>query len=86
MGANKLLPLLAGALLVVVMVIALKASKPNGDAAVQMAAVPRPGSPDADSPADTIRTLTAQVAAIKSESNKLQQQNQALLQQGIATN
>ena len=81
MGQNKILPLVGGLVLIMLMVVGFKSCNSDNLDNAQLSAVPVPGTPDADSPADTIRTLTAEVAAIKSESNKLNQQNEALLRQ-----
>jgi len=61
--------------------VGVKSCSDDNQVNSQLTTVPIPGVPDADSPADTIRTLTAEVAAIKSESSKLSQQNEALLLQ-----
>ena len=81
MGQNKILPIVAGLVLVMLLFVGLKSCSNDNQDGSQLTAVPIPGVPDADSPADTIRTLTAEVAAIKSESDKLSQQNEALLRQ-----
>lgn len=81
MGQNKILPIVAGLVLVMLLFVGLKSCSHDNQEDSQLTAVPIPGVPDADSPADTIRTLTAEVAAIKSESDKLSQQNEALLRQ-----
>ncbi len=81
MGSNKILPVIAGVILLMLMVVGVKSWRSGTDDNIQLSAVPIAGTPDADSPADTIRTLTAQVAAIKSESAQLHLQNQALLKQ-----
>ncbi len=81
MGSNKILPIIAGTVLVMLMFIGLKSCGTDSTDNSQLTAVPIPGVPDADSPADTIRTLTAEVAELKSQSSKLNQQNEALLLQ-----
>ncbi|MBE0435313.1 MAG: TIGR03752 family integrating conjugative element protein [Methylomicrobium sp.] len=80
MPSNKLLPVIAGLVLVMLVFVGVKSIDSGGDD-IQLDQVPVAGTPDADSPADTIRTLTAQVASIKNESEKLQMQNQELLRQ-----
>jgi integrating conjugative element protein (TIGR03752 family) len=80
MGANRLLPIIAGLILLMLVVVGVKTTRQASEP-VHLAAVPQAGRPDVDSPADTIRTLTAEVAVIKSESEKLQMQNEALLKQ-----
>lgn len=80
MPSNKLLPIIGGAVLLMLVFVGIK-SMNSGDDNIQLDQVPVAGAPDADSPADTIRTLTAEVAAIKSEAEKLQMQNEDLLRQ-----
>lgn len=80
MPSNKLLPIIAGLVLVMLVFVGIKSFNQSGDDTL-LDKVPVAGTPDADSPADTIRTLTAQVASIKNESEKLQMQNQELLRQ-----
>ena len=81
MGQNRILPIVAGLVLVMLLFMGMKSCSHDQQDSSQLTTVPIPGVPDADSPADTIRTLTAEVAAIKSESDKLSQQNEALLRQ-----
>ena len=81
MGSNKILPIISGLVLMMLFFVGVKSCSDDNQGNSQLTSVPIPGVPDADSPADTIRTLTAEVAAIKSESNKLSQQNEALLLQ-----
>lgn len=80
MSSNKLLPIIAGLVLVMLVFVGIKSFNQGGDDTL-LDKVPVAGTPDADSPADTIRTLTAQVASIKNESEKLQMQSQELLRQ-----
>ena len=81
MGSNKILPIIAIVVLLMLVFVGLKSCNDDNQGNSQLTSVPIPGVPDADSPADTIRTLTAEVAAIKSESTKLSLQNEALLLQ-----
>ena len=81
MGSNKILPIISGLVLMMLFFVGVKSCGDDNQVNSQLTTVPIPGVPDADSPADTIRTLTAEVAAIKSESSKLSQQNEALLLQ-----
>ena len=81
MGSNKILPVISGLVLMMLFFVGVKSCSDDNQGNSQLTSVPIPGVPDADSPADTIRTLTAEVAAIKSESSKLSQQNEALLLQ-----
>jgi len=81
MGSNKILPIIVIVVLMMLLFVGLKSCSDDNQGHSQLTSVPIPGVPDADSPADTIRTLTAEVAAIKSESTKLSLQNEALLLQ-----
>ena len=75
---NRLLPILAGAVLVMLVFVTLKScSEDNGDGSV-IDSVPEAPAPDADSPADTIKTLTANVAAMTSEVKALRKDNDQL--------
>jgi integrating conjugative element protein (TIGR03752 family) len=79
---NRLIPILGVVIFVVVAGILLKSRSPT-PAHVPMTSVPQPPAqkPDADSPADTIRTLTAEVKAIRDENRKLRDDNGKLVQQ-----
>lgn len=79
---NRLIPILGTLILVVVVAILLK-SRSAAPEHVPMTGVPQPPArtADADSPADTIRTLTAEVQAIKEENRKLREDNGKLGQQ-----
>jgi integrating conjugative element protein (TIGR03752 family) len=79
---NRLIPILGSVILVVVVAILLKSRSPAPEH-VPMKSVPQPPAKtaDADSPADTIRTLTAEVQTIKDENRKLREDNGKLAQQ-----
>ena len=79
---NRLIPILGTAILVIAGIILLKSRSPAPEH-VPMTSVPQPpaGRADADSPADTIRTLTAEVQAIREENRKLHEDNGRLVQQ-----
>ena len=78
---NRLIPILGIVVLTVVVVILFKSRSPL-PSHLPMAGVPRPPtkSPDADSPADTIRTLTAEVKGMRDENRGLREDNSKLLQ------
>jgi len=76
MGANRLLPVLALAVLVVLTIVGLR-SCGDSDQSV-MTEVPRAAAPDADTPADTIRTLTARLGEVKTALEGVRQDNQSL--------
>ncbi len=76
--ANRLLPLLAGAVVLMLAFVTLKSCTADRDTSLTMETVPQSPAPDADSPADTIKTLTANVAAMTSEVHALRKDNDKL--------
>ena len=80
-SANRLLPWLAGILLVLLGLVALRACSGDPAGNVVMESVPRAPVPDADTPADTIKTLTANVAAMTAEVEALRQEGDRLRQE-----
>ncbi len=76
--ANRLLPLLAGAVVLMLAFVTLKSCNDERSASLVMETVPQPPAPDADSPADTIKTLTANVAAMTVEVQTLRKDNDKL--------
>ena len=75
--SNRILPLLAGAVVLMLAFVTLKSCTGEQDASLVLEAVPQSPKPDADSPADTIKTLTANVAAMTAEVKALRQDNSA---------
>jgi integrating conjugative element protein (TIGR03752 family) len=82
-ASNRLLPLLAGSVLVLTVFVALKSCSPESEQAPLLEAVPQAPKPDADTPADTIKTLTANVGAMTSELNALRRDNRTLKQENL---
>ena len=76
--SNKLLPILAGSVMLMLVFVTLKSCTGERDENLVMESVPRAPSPDADTPADTIKTLTANVAAMTAEVKALRQDNTGL--------
>ena len=76
--SNRLLPLLAGSVVLMAALVAVKSCSPDGEPTQLLEAVPQAPLPDADTPADTIKTLTANVSAMTSELNALRRDNTAL--------
>ncbi|MCP5408959.1 MAG: TIGR03752 family integrating conjugative element protein [Chromatiaceae bacterium] len=76
--SNRLLPLLAGGVLLMLVFVTLKSCTGEPDGQLAMDAVPLASNPDADTPADTIKTLTANVAAMTAEVKALRQDNTEL--------
>jgi len=73
--SNRLLPLLAGAVVLMLVFVTLKSCTGEQEARLVMETVPQAPKPDADSPADTIKTLTANVAAMTTEVQALRKDN-----------
>ena len=78
--SNRLLPLLASAAVLMLAFVTVKSCSDNQKDGLVMDSVPRAPSPDADTPADTIKTLTANVAAMTAEVKALRQDNDQLRQ------
>ncbi|MCG8023937.1 MAG: TIGR03752 family integrating conjugative element protein [Candidatus Thiodiazotropha endolucinida] len=76
--SNKLLPLLAGAVVLMLVFVFLKSCTGEPEDALVLESVPQAPAPDADSPADTIKTLTANVAAMTAEVQALRKDNDQL--------
>ncbi len=81
MPANKTLPVFAGVVLLMVLFVMVKTWDKKAPNALSMQTLPVAPRPDADSPADTVRTLTANVAELKSQSATIEKQNSELLAQ-----
>ncbi|WP_434113031.1 TIGR03752 family integrating conjugative element protein [Methylocaldum sp. GT1TLB] len=84
MGGNKLLPILGTFALVLALFAGFRScgkKAATAESELPVAEVPKAPAPDADSPADTIRALTAQVASAKSEMAQLRRENAELLKQ-----
>ena len=79
--SNRLLPILAGSVVLMAVLVAVKSCSPNEEQPQLLEAVPQAPKPDADTPADTIKTLTANVSAMTSELNALRRDNTALKQE-----
>ena len=76
--SNRLLPILAGMVLLMLVFVALKSCSLEEGDAVLLDRVPQAPAPDADTPADTIKTLTANVAAMTAEVEALRRDNTSL--------
>jgi integrating conjugative element protein (TIGR03752 family) len=82
MSSNKLLPIFGSAAIALVIFIGTKSctsrsEPPSGS----LKEVPQAPAADADSPGDTLRTLTAQVAAMQQQAEQLRKSNEDVLQQ-----
>ncbi|OOZ76505.1 integrating conjugative element protein [Solemya velum gill symbiont] len=76
--SNRLLPLLAGVVVLMLAFVTIKSCSNEPNDQVVMNAVPQAPVPDADTPADTIKTLIANVAAMTAEVEALRQNNTKL--------
>ncbi|PUB78711.1 MAG: TIGR03752 family integrating conjugative element protein [gamma proteobacterium symbiont of Ctena orbiculata] len=76
--SNRLLPLLAGAVVLMLVFVTLKSCSQEPEDALVLESVPQAPEPDADSPADTIKTLTANVASMTTEVQALRKDNDQL--------
>lgn len=78
---NPLLPVLAAVVVLMAVFVWVRAGSDAGASdATRTAEVTSPDVADADTPADTIRTLTANVAEMNAELEALRQENRALRQ------
>ncbi len=77
---NRLLPLLVSLVLAALVFVALKSCQEPSAGPGRLSAVPVAPTADADTPADTIKTLTANVAAMTAEVDALRQDNAGLRQ------
>lgn len=76
--ANRLLPILGGIVLLMLAFVTLKTCTGEDSHRSMLDSVPTAPAPDADTPADTIKTLTANVAAMTSEVQALHRDNATL--------
>ena len=75
---SRLLPIIGGLALLVAFVVVMKSCSDSETEVASLASVPEAPSPDADSPADTIKTLTANVSELITEVETLRRDNNAL--------
>jgi integrating conjugative element protein (TIGR03752 family) len=72
---------MAGLIILGALFIGMKSCTQQKPAKLTLTAVPVAPQPDADSPADTVRTLTAHVAELKTKAATIERQNSELLSQ-----
>ncbi|HEB99706.1 MAG TPA: TIGR03752 family integrating conjugative element protein [Thiotrichales bacterium] len=77
--SNALLPVIGGIIVLMALFVLVKtlSGDDGGDEAV-LTEVPRPAAPDGDTPAETIRTLTANVASLTNQTEALRRDNESL--------
>ncbi len=76
--SNRLLPLIAGIVVLMLLFVTIKSCSNGADDRLSLDTVPQAPVPDADTPADTIKTLTANVAAMTAEVEALRKDNLTL--------
>lgn len=90
MGRNRLLPLLAGiAILAVTLIVYRAATKPGpvtAEPGEPLAATPEPITVDADSPADTIRSISGQAEMLQTQIEEARQEADSLRNENRALN
>lgn len=85
MSSNRLVPLIAVLVFGVFVLVLFRTFSPP-DETVQISEPPELTDPEADTPADTIRTLTAQLTATREASETAETERAALQQQLATTN
>lgn len=75
---NRLLPIIAMLAVLLLILVAGRSCRDDAEENVLLDRVPQAAQPDADTPADTIKTLTANVAAMTAELEALRQANTRL--------
>ena len=76
--SNRLLPIIAGIVVLMLVFVTLKSCSDGTDDQLVLDSVPQAPVPDADTPADTIKTLIANVAAMTAEVEALRKDNATL--------
>ncbi|WP_299314939.1 TIGR03752 family integrating conjugative element protein [uncultured Halomonas sp.] len=79
--SNRLIPVVGGIVALMALFVLLRACGTDAGNEVLMREVPRAPSPDADSPAETVRTLVAEVAHVRSTSDAIREENERLLRE-----
>jgi hypothetical protein len=78
--SNRLLPILGSGVLLMAVLVGFKScTGDHGGLRGLLDRIPQAPAPDADTPAETIRTLTARVADMTAEMKALREENAALV-------
>lgn len=80
---NRIIPIIGVIVLVIAIAVALK-SRERAPRPDMLTSLPTAASPDVDTPADTVRSLSAQVAELVSQTRRLTEENQRLREQNAA--
>lgn len=80
---NRVIPIIGVIVLVIAIAVALQ-SRERAPRPDMLTRLPTAVSPDVDTPADTVRSLSAQVAELVSQTRRLTEENQRLREQNAA--
>ena len=80
---NRVIPIIGGIVLVIAIAVAVKSGERRPEPEL-MAKLPKAAAPDVDTPADTVRSLSAQVAQMVDQTRRLTEENQKLREQNAA--
>ena len=80
---NRVIPIIGGIVLVIAIAVAVKSGE-RRPAPDLMTKLPTAAAPDVDTPADTVRSLSAQVAQMVDQTRRLTEENQKLREQNAA--
>jgi len=77
MTMNRIIPIIGGIVLLIAIAVAIRSGHRKPEPSM-MSSIPKPPEPDADTPADTVRTLSAKVSSLLDQTRRLAQENQRL--------
>ncbi len=80
MTMNRLIPIIGALVLLIAVVVVIKSGQRKPEPAM-LGELPTAPKPDADTPADTVRSLSAQVAELVDQTKQLTEENQRLREQ-----
>lgn len=81
LSSNRLLPVFGALIVLLLVFVVLRSCSEDATDQLLLDRVPVAPAPDADSPADTIKTLTANVAAMTAEVEALRRENATLVRE-----
>lgn len=83
MTMNRIIPIIGAIVLAIAVAVIIK-SRQQHPQPEMMTSLPKAAAPDADTPADTVRSLSAKVAALAENTRRLTEENQRLRQENKA--
>lgn len=83
MTMNRIIPIIGAIVLAIAVAVIIK-SRQQHPQPEMMTSLPQAAAPDADTPADTVRSLSAKVAALAENTRRLTEENQRLRQENKA--